>query len=104
MILSLPSTFKKRSEIGYLPLNNKFIESPIEEGLNAWINFRDGAMRGSSLLVFLLLEGPPIAPMLLADVEDFVLKITDPNEASVVVTNDTGPLCDVSCGYPTAPS
>lgn len=100
------STFsiQKPSEIDYLLLlNNRFIDSPIEEGLNAWMNFRDGALVGSSLLVFLRLEDPPTAPMLLTDPDDFVLKTTEPNEASLA-TNDTGPLCDASWGYPTAPS
>lgn len=100
------STFsiQKPSEIDYLLLlNNRFIDSPIEEGLNAWMNLRDGALVGSSLLVFLRLEDPPTAPMLLTDPDDFVLKTTEPNEASLA-TNDTGPLCDASWGYPTAPS
>lgn len=67
------------------------------------MNFLEGALVGFSLLVFLRLEEPPAAPMLLTDAEDLVLKTTDPNEASLV-TNDRGPLCDASWGYPTAPS
>lgn len=90
------------SEIDYLALNIRSIESPMEDGLNARINFRDEAALRSSLLVFLL-EGPPAAPILLTVSDDFELKIDEPKDVSGA-PNDTGPLRDVSTGYPTAPS
>jgi hypothetical protein len=42
----------------------------MEDGLNAWINFRDEAALRSSLLDFLL-EGPPTTPILLTVPDDF---------------------------------
>lgn len=88
------------SETDYLALNIRSIESPMEDGLNARMNFRDEAAWRSSLLVFLL-EGPPVAPILLTD--DFELNIDELKEVSGA-PNDTGALRDVSSGYPTAPS
>ena len=93
----------KNLRMDYLALNSRSTESPIEDGLKPRINFRDEAMWGSSLFVLFLLEGPPVTPVLLTGPDDFELNIDEPKEASCA-PNDTGPLCDVSSGYPTAPS
>lgn len=78
------------------------MDSPIEEGFSARMKFRDGAL-WRSLLVFLVLEDPPAAPLLLTDPGDLELKIDEPKEVSGA-PNDAGTLCDVSCRYPTAAS
>lgn len=88
---------KKNSEDYYLLLKNRFVDIPTEEGLNPRMNLRDGASRGSSLMVFFLEEGPPGAPMLLIDPDDLESNIDEPKEASAM-PNDKGTLFVVSCG------
>ena len=78
------------------------MDRPIEDGLKPRTSFRDGALWGS-LLVFLLLEGPPADPELLANPDDLELKIDELKEVSLA-PKDIGPLCDASAGCPTAPS
>jgi hypothetical protein len=84
-------------------LNSRFIDRATDDGLNGRINFRGGAIWGSSLLVFLLLEGPPMAPALLIE-DDFESNVDEQKEVSDVPNETRPPLCDASIGCPTAAS